>query len=109
MADDQDTGSFGSYAQSMSAEVAVALGATDATARLAAAQPLARENDFVAAQLKRAAGRLHRDPAELEEAVVLWETIGARFERAYTLTLLPDRADEGVRELESLACSPPPT
>ena len=107
LADDQDAGAFGPYAQAMSAEVAVALGAADADARLAAAQPLARQNDFAAAQLRRAAGCLHQDRAELEEAVVLWEAIGARFERACTLTLLPDRADEGVRELEFLACSPP--
>jgi predicted ATPase/DNA-binding CsgD family transcriptional regulator len=108
IADDQGTGAFGPYAQAMSAEVAVTLGAKDAAARLAAAQPLARQNDFAAAQLKRAAACLHQDRSELEEAVVLWEAIGARFERAYTLTLLPDRADEGARELESLACSPPP-
>jgi hypothetical protein len=108
LADDQGTGAFGAYAQAMSAEIAVALGATDAATRLSTAQPLARQNDFAAAQLKRAAGCLHQDPAELKEAVVLWESIGARFERASTLTLLPDRADEGFRELESLGCSPPP-
>ena len=108
MADEEDTGDFGPYAQAMSAEVAVVLGATDAAARLASAQPFGRENDFAAAQLMRAAGCLHEDRDQLEEAVVLWEAIGARFERAYTLTLLPDRADEGIREFEDLACSPPP-
>ena len=35
--------------------------------RLEAAQFLSKENDFVAANLLRAAGRLHRDDALLEE------------------------------------------
>jgi predicted ATPase/DNA-binding CsgD family transcriptional regulator len=108
MCDDQaTTGAYGSYAQAMRAEVAVAVGASDAAGQLVAAQPIALQNDFAAAQLLRAAGCLHQDRAELEQAVLLWEAIGARFERAYTLTLLPDRADEGVRELETLGCSPP--
>jgi hypothetical protein len=36
-----------------------------------------------------------------------WEAIGARFERACTLLLLPDRVDEGSAELAALGCIPP--
>jgi predicted ATPase/DNA-binding CsgD family transcriptional regulator len=108
ISDDQaSTGLFSPYAQAMRAEVAVAVGAPDAASRLAAAQPLAQQNDFAAALLQRAAGRLHHDHGELEKAVPMWEAIGARFEHAYTLTFLPDRAEEGERELRALGCSPP--
>ena len=72
-----------------------------------AAQRLAEENDFVAAQLLRAAGRLHHDETALKESVDGWEAIGARFERACTLLLLPDRVDEGTAELAALGCVPP--
>jgi hypothetical protein len=107
-ADDQaGATTYGPYAQAMSVEVAIAAGAPDAAARLAEARNLVQQNDFAAAQLLRAAGRLHNDPAMLEEAVAHWEDIGARFERAYTLTLLPRRAREGIRELEALGSSPP--
>jgi hypothetical protein len=36
-----------------------------------------------------------------------WERIGARFERADTLLLMPARADEGRRELATLQVTPP--
>ncbi len=105
--DDQDMcGSFGPYARAISVEVAVVTGARDAEERLAAVQFLSRENDFVAANLLRAAGRLHRDQAVLKESVAAWEAIGARFERACTLMLLPEFADEGARELAALGCRP---
>ena len=75
--DDQDMcGSFGPYARAISVEVAVVTGARDAEERLAAVQFLSRENDFVAANLLRAAGRLHRDQAVLKESVAAWEAIG---------------------------------
>jgi hypothetical protein len=59
--------------------------------------------------LQRAGGRLHEDEAELEASVSLWESIGARFERASTLLLLPSRADEGRLELASMGCVIPPS
>ncbi len=105
--DEQDMcGSFGPYARAISVEVAVVTGARDAEKRLAAAQFLSKENDFVAANLLRAAGRLHRDQAVLKESVAAWEAIGARFERACTLMLLPEFAEEGARELAALGCLP---
>ena len=61
----------------------------------------------MAAQLLRAAGRLHGDRAELEQSVIRWEGIGARFERACTLLLLPGRADEGAEEIAALGCRLP--
>jgi hypothetical protein len=78
-----------------------------ALAELAAAEPAGRENIWAAACLARARGRLHGDRAALEEAVSGWQAIGARFERACTLCLLPDRRDEGTAELAALACRPP--
>jgi len=95
------------YAEAMRAETAVLAQLDDAEEHLASAQPLVRENDFVAAQLLRAAGRLHHDETAIEESVAAWEAIGARFERACTLLLLPDRCDEGHAELAALGCIPP--
>jgi hypothetical protein len=100
----QLTGQFRTYAEVMRAEVAVASSASDAADRLAQAWHLGDENDFAAAQLSRAAGRLHDSIAELDEAVTQWEAIGARFERASTLLLIPERADEGAEELAVLGC-----
>ena len=51
-------GHFGPYARAISVEIAVISGAADAEERWAAAHFLSRENDFVAAILLRAAGRL---------------------------------------------------
>jgi predicted ATPase/DNA-binding CsgD family transcriptional regulator len=108
VADDQaSAGTYVPYAEAMSAEAAVAGGAPDAAARLAAAEKLVQLNDFAAAQLQRATGRLHNDQTILAEAVTQWELVGARFERACTLALIPDRALEGLRELKMLGCPPP--
>jgi predicted ATPase/transcriptional regulator with XRE-family HTH domain len=79
----------------------------DAARRLAAAAPAGEENYWAAACLARAAGRLHRDRDMLERSIAGWERIDARFERACTLMLLPDRADEGLAELRALGCQPP--
>ena len=98
------SGQFRPYAEVMSVEIAVAAAAPDAADRMAAAWHLGDENDFAAAQLSRASGMLHHSIAELEEAVTRWEAIGARFERASTLVLIPGRADEGRRELTALGC-----
>ena len=73
-----------------------------------AADFLGRENDFVAAHLLRAAGRLHGDEGLLKGSVEAWEAIGARSERACTLLLLPAFAEEGAAELTSLGCPLPP-
>jgi predicted ATPase/DNA-binding CsgD family transcriptional regulator len=100
-------GQYGAYAHAVSVEVAVVTGAPDAAQRLAAVSGLANENDFIAACLARAAGRLHSDEAQLEDAVLRWEAIGARFERACTLLLLPSRAAEGQQELAALRCPLP--
>ncbi|HXW81957.1 MAG TPA: hypothetical protein VEJ84_20840, partial [Acidimicrobiales bacterium] len=94
-------------ARAVSVEIAVVTGAPDAEERLAAAHFLSRENDFVAAHLLRAAGRLHDDEALLKESVAVWGSIGARFERACTLLLLPSHAEEGAAELSALGCPLP--
>ncbi|GGP03996.1 ATP-binding protein [Nonomuraea glycinis] len=92
-------GQFDRYATAACAELAVVAGLPDAGQRLAAAAEAGRENDWAAACLSRATGRLYGDTAALEAAVDGWERIGARFERACTLALLPERADEGRAEL----------
>ena len=88
------------YAWAIAAEVAVVAGLPDAESLLEEAAPAGAENYWAAACLARAAGRLHGDQAELERSIVAWERIGARFERACTLLLLPDRAAEGLAELD---------
>ena len=100
-------GYYQPYVQAVRVETAVIAGSDDAEEQLVTAQRLAEENDFVAAQLLRAAGRLHHDETALKESVDGWEAIGARFERACTLLLLPDRVDEGAAELAALGCVPP--
>ncbi|WP_336207335.1 ATP-binding protein [Nonomuraea sp. LPB2021202275-12-8] len=92
-------GLFDGYATAACAELAVAVGLPDAGRRLAAASRSGQENDWAAACLSRAEGRLRGDTAALEAALDGWERIGARFERACTLLLLPGRADEGRAEL----------
>jgi hypothetical protein len=98
---------YDSYLEAVRVEMAVVAQSGDAEEQLATAQRLAPENDFVAAQLLRAAGRLRHDETALKDSVAGWESIGARFERACTLLLLPDRADEGNAELAALGCIPP--
>ncbi|MGN9787724.1 ATP-binding protein [Nonomuraea sp. ZG12] len=101
---------YRTYARAAGAELAVAAGLPDATVRLAAAlSDTTAENDWAAACLTRAAGRLHRDPDELSAAVEAWERIGARYERACTLLLIPAREDEAREELAALSAgsSPP--
>ena len=101
-------GRYRAYTRAVNVEIAVVTGAPDALQQLAEARPLAAENEFVNAMLTRAAAQLHDDDAqkeaELERSVAMWEAVGARFERACTLMLLPDRADEGDRELTALGC-----
>jgi predicted ATPase/DNA-binding CsgD family transcriptional regulator len=96
-------GRYHAYAVAAHAELAVVAGRPDAAERLAAAEPVAAEHAWAAACLARAAGRLHGDEDALAAAVAGFERIGARFERAATLLLLPGRAAEGRAELEHVA------
>ena len=97
------------YARAAGAELAVIASLPDAAERLVQLEPLAVEHQWAAACLARARGRLERDPATLTEALAGWERLDARFERACTLLLLPDRESEGLAELRALGCRPPAT
>ncbi|HEV2375239.1 MAG TPA: helix-turn-helix domain-containing protein [Streptosporangiaceae bacterium] len=99
--------SLRAYAWAMAAEVAVAAHGHAAVGRLAAAAPAGDENEWAAACLARAHGRLDADRGAFERSLAGWERIDARFERACTLLLMPDRADEGLAELRALGCRPP--
>ncbi|WP_176993275.1 ATP-binding protein [Nonomuraea jiangxiensis] len=82
---------YESYARAAGAELAVVAGLPGAAERVAAAMPYAEESTWAAAGLARARGILYDDPDALAEAVELWTSIDARFERACTLRLLADR------------------
>jgi predicted ATPase/DNA-binding CsgD family transcriptional regulator len=98
---------FDSFAWAVAAEAAVLAGLADAGRRLGHAAPAGEENRWAAACLARAGGILHGQRVLLEKSVAGWERIGARFERAITLLLLPDRAGEGRAELSVLGCTSP--
>ncbi|MFF1615870.1 hypothetical protein ACFVYA_49780, partial [Amycolatopsis sp. NPDC058278] len=95
------------YAHAAGAELAVVAGLPDAAERLVAAEPAEAENDWAAACLARANARHTGDPRLMTEAVTRWERLGARFERAVTLLLVPDRAGEGRTELAALSVTIP--
>ncbi|MET7334990.1 LuxR C-terminal-related transcriptional regulator [Nonomuraea sp. NPDC005650] len=90
---------YESYARAAGAELAVVAGLPGAAEQVAAALPYARQNTWAAAGLARARGILHDDPDALAEAVELWTSIDARFERACTLRLLAgqEQADSPSR------------
>jgi predicted ATPase/DNA-binding CsgD family transcriptional regulator len=90
------------YARASAAELAVVACLPDASELLAAASSVGAENDWAAACLTRAAARFTGDKDALESAADTFERIGARFERACTLALLPERANEGRAELTEL-------
>ncbi|MFB4316817.1 LuxR C-terminal-related transcriptional regulator [Actinomadura sp. 21ATH] len=92
------------YAHAAGAELAAVAGLPGAAERVAAAESAAAENAWAAACLARTRGRLNGDRDELASAAEQWERIGARFERATTLALLPGRAAEGRAELAALGC-----
>jgi predicted ATPase/DNA-binding CsgD family transcriptional regulator len=92
------------YTWAIAAEVAAAARLPDADSRLAAAAPAGKENYWAEACLARATGRLTGDRAALEQSLASWERIGASFERACTLLLLDERADEGRAQLRALGC-----
>src|SRR5262245_24059855 len=97
---DLSRGWYAAYAQAAAAELAVIANLPGAAQHLAAAAPAAQENAWAAACLDRTAGRLQDDPSTLASAIKGWERISARFERACTLLLLPERASEGHAELQ---------
>jgi hypothetical protein len=97
---------YAAYARAPGAELAVAAGLPEAPGLLRAAARAGAENDFAAAVLARAHARLTGDPAGFLDAAGRFERIGARFERAATLLLVPDRAGEGRAELASLDVRP---
>ena len=98
-------GRYEAYAQAAGAELAVVAGLADVDERLSAAAAATRENYWAAACLARAHGRRNNDRDAFIESVAAWERIGARFERAHTLLLLPGRAAEAHIELEALGVS----
>jgi hypothetical protein len=93
------------YSRAVGAELAVVAGLPDAPRLLSAAER--HESAWAAACTARVRGRLYGDTAALTAAVAGWEDIGARFERASTLLLLPERAAEGRRELAALGVEVP--
>ena len=97
---------FDPYAVSLRAEVAVVVGAPDASELVARADAAAAENDWAWACVARARGRLTGDDALLRDAVDAFERIGARFEWATTALLLDDLAEQGRAVLTELGCSP---
>ncbi|SCL46534.1 Predicted ATPase [Micromonospora citrea] len=95
-------GRYEPYARAAAAELAVVAGLPDAAERLAAAAPACAENDWAMACLTRATGRLRHDERVLAASAEAFDRAGARFERACTLLLLPDRAAEGRNEIAAL-------
>ncbi|WBB68243.1 hypothetical protein [Micromonospora sp. WMMD812] len=64
--------------------------------------PVRPHGVWAACCLLRAQGRLHHDLDALTEAVDGWHRLGARYERACTLLLIPDRVAEGHAEVRAL-------
>ncbi len=90
------------YAYAAGAELAVVAGLPDAADRLDRAGPAAKENDWAAACLARATARRTGDLELMADSAAQWERLGARFERAVTLLLIPERVEEGAAELAAL-------
>ncbi|TDW70228.1 ATP-binding protein [Kribbella pratensis] len=90
------------YARAAAAELAVVAALPEAPDLLAATAPEAAENDWAAACLTRATARSTGDRDALLAAADAFKDLGARFEWASTLALLPDRAAEGRGELAVL-------
>jgi predicted ATPase/DNA-binding CsgD family transcriptional regulator len=98
---------FIAYTRSAVAELAVVAGLPDARQLVDQATSECGHHPWAAACLARATGRLDADPEVLAESVRRWDELGARVERAATLLLLPDRADEGRAELAGLGAAAP--
>jgi predicted ATPase/DNA-binding CsgD family transcriptional regulator len=71
---------YRAYAHAAGAELAVLAHLPDAEKRLAQAQHTAEENDWAAACVARARGRLTGDAAAFRRSMETWNRIGARFE-----------------------------
>jgi hypothetical protein len=98
---------FDAYSWTAAAELAAAVGHPDATALLRTAEPAARENPFAAGLLARAHGRLTGDPVHFDMALGIFEDLGAGYERAATLALMPSRLDEARSEFDQLGVPMP--
>jgi len=98
---------YDAYGAAVHAELGVLAERPDAAEILAAVAPVGEESRWAAACLERAHGRLTGDAQHLTRSVELWTAIDARFERACTLLLLPDRAVEGRAELAAIGAVPP--
>ncbi|MFN2561960.1 MAG: hypothetical protein ABR571_11770 [Jatrophihabitans sp.] len=98
---------FDAYVWALDAELAVLAHATDADDRLVGAAPAGVECRWAHACLLRAHGRRQNNRQLLDQSIAAWEDIDARFERACTLLLLADRAEEGVTELHAIGATLP--
>jgi predicted ATPase/DNA-binding CsgD family transcriptional regulator len=98
---------FDAYPWAIAAELAVAAGQPDAAARIATSDPPARENNWAGAIVARARARFTGDQSGLAAVVALWDALGARYERACTLALMPSRRDEALAEFGELGVPPP--
>ena len=76
------------YARASGAELAVVAQLPDAAERVKAAAPAIEQNDWAAACLARARGRLLGDIDVLSASAREWERIGALFELAHTRDLI---------------------
>jgi hypothetical protein len=74
---------------------------------LIAAATAAAENRWATACVDRALGRLRGDRALLERAAAGFRSIGARFEAACALLLLPETRGDGQSALRELGCPLP--
>jgi predicted ATPase/DNA-binding CsgD family transcriptional regulator len=95
---------YQTYARAAGAELAVLATLPDAATLLRTAAETTAGNAWAVACLARATARLEDDPDALVACVERWESIGARYERASTLLLIADRAEEGRAEFGALGC-----
>jgi hypothetical protein len=104
-------GSYDPYARAIAAEVAVVAGLAEVDELIAAAAEATRDHLWGAACLARVGARRRGEQAdgqaEVLAAVAAWDALDAPFERACTLALLADRADEAAAELATMGCPPP--
>ena len=96
------------YLWSTAAEIAAARHEPDVVARLAEMQTNFAEHLWAVPTLARAEWRATGDLTRLHAAVAGYAAIGAHFEEAATLALLPGaEGDTGRETLRSLRCSMP--
>src|SRR5262249_37579931 len=101
---------YATYGLAAMAELALAAGlpaaVTGELIEAARAVSAAAEHGWAKACLARLDGR-RGDPSALEASAREWQRIGARFELACTLHLIPERRDEAAAEFAALAVPPP--